>query len=152
MCKSAPPLPTLLMGVCLCVLCSYMFDEPSSYLDVKQRLKAAIAIRNLLSDNKLVPLDIRTQVVIRLLFAQVCDSGGARLERAGLPLRLHLLSVRSAWGLRCGDPAHRSQGGHQHLPGWLHPSREPALQGHQFGLQGFRAGRQGEREKEEKKC
>lgn len=26
----------------------YMFDEPSSYLDVKQRLRAAIAIRNLL--------------------------------------------------------------------------------------------------------
>lgn len=27
---------------------SYMFDEPSSYLDVKQRLKAAVAIRELL--------------------------------------------------------------------------------------------------------
>ena len=26
----------------------YMFDEPSSYLDVKQRLRAAIAVRNLL--------------------------------------------------------------------------------------------------------
>lgn len=30
----------------------YMFDEPSSYLDVKQRLKAARAIRNLLSHDK----------------------------------------------------------------------------------------------------
>ena len=30
----------------------YMFDEPSSYLDVKQRLKAAQAIRNLLAANK----------------------------------------------------------------------------------------------------
>jgi ATP-binding cassette, sub-family E, member 1 len=27
----------------------YMFDEPSSYLDVKQRLKAAQVIRSLLS-------------------------------------------------------------------------------------------------------
>jgi ATP-binding cassette subfamily E protein 1 len=27
----------------------YMFDEPSSYLDVMQRLKAAKAIRSLLS-------------------------------------------------------------------------------------------------------
>lgn len=27
----------------------YMFDEPSSYLDVKQRLNAAITIRNLLN-------------------------------------------------------------------------------------------------------
>lgn len=29
-----------------------MFDEPSSYLDVKQRLNVAVAIRSLLSDNK----------------------------------------------------------------------------------------------------
>lgn len=27
----------------------YMFDEPSSYLDVKQRLKAAATIRNILT-------------------------------------------------------------------------------------------------------
>jgi len=32
----------------------YMFDEPSSYLDVKQRLKAALAIRGLCHDNKYV--------------------------------------------------------------------------------------------------
>ena len=29
----------------------YMFDEPSSYLDVKQRLKAARAIRSVCSDD-----------------------------------------------------------------------------------------------------
>lgn len=33
----------------LAFLPRYMFDEPSSYLDVKQRLKAAQAIRNLLA-------------------------------------------------------------------------------------------------------
>ncbi|KAF6777611.1 hypothetical protein AHF37_02897 [Paragonimus kellicotti] len=32
----------------------YMFDEPSSYLDVKQRLKTAIAIRELLEDTNFV--------------------------------------------------------------------------------------------------
>eukprot|EP00761_Pharyngomonas_kirbyi_P012725 gb/GECH01012752.1/.p1 GENE.gb/GECH01012752.1/~~gb/GECH01012752.1/.p1 ORF type:complete len:612 (+),score=115.49 gb/GECH01012752.1/:1-1836(+) len=32
----------------------YMFDEPSSYLDVRQRLKAAQAIRSLLSNNTYV--------------------------------------------------------------------------------------------------
>merc|ERR1711953_1274820 len=32
----------------------YMFDEPSSYLDVKQRLKAALAIRGLCRDNRYV--------------------------------------------------------------------------------------------------
>lgn len=30
----------------------YMFDEPSSYLDVKQRLKAAGAIRDLLNEDR----------------------------------------------------------------------------------------------------
>ena len=33
---------------------SFMFDEPSSYLDVKQRLKAAMAIRSLLAANKYI--------------------------------------------------------------------------------------------------
>jgi ATP-binding cassette subfamily E protein 1 len=32
----------------------YMFDEPSSYLDVKQRLKAALVVRSLLQPNKFV--------------------------------------------------------------------------------------------------
>jgi len=32
----------------------YMFDEPSSYLDVKQRLKAALAIRSLAQTNKYI--------------------------------------------------------------------------------------------------
>lgn len=31
-----------------------MFDEPSSYLDVKQRLKAAITIRSLITPDRLV--------------------------------------------------------------------------------------------------
>jgi len=32
----------------------FMFDEPSSYLDVKQRLRAAVAIRNLIAANKYI--------------------------------------------------------------------------------------------------
>jgi len=32
----------------------YMFDEPSSYLDVKQRLNAALAVRGLSKDNKYI--------------------------------------------------------------------------------------------------
>ena len=35
-----------------CSSTSYMFDEPSSYLDVKQRLNAALAIRNLLAADR----------------------------------------------------------------------------------------------------
>lgn len=33
---------------------SFMFDEPSSYLDVKQRLKAAITIRSLITPDRWV--------------------------------------------------------------------------------------------------
>ena len=32
----------------------FMFDEPSSYLDVKQRLNAALAIRNLIHPDKFI--------------------------------------------------------------------------------------------------
>lgn len=32
----------------------FMFDEPSSYLDVKQRLRCAICIRNLMAETKSV--------------------------------------------------------------------------------------------------
>lgn len=32
----------------------FMFDEPSSYLDVKQRLKAAVTIRSLIESDKYV--------------------------------------------------------------------------------------------------
>ncbi|UJR10691.1 hypothetical protein I4U23_014885 [Adineta vaga] len=32
----------------------FMFDEPSSYLDVKQRLKAALAIRNIIRQNRYI--------------------------------------------------------------------------------------------------
>jgi ATP-binding cassette subfamily E protein 1 len=35
----------------------FMFDEPSSYLDVKQRLKAALAIRDIIRENRLVCME-----------------------------------------------------------------------------------------------
>jgi ATP-binding cassette subfamily E protein 1 len=41
-------------AICIVSICKndvYMFDEPSSYLDVKQRLKAAQVIRSLIDDN-----------------------------------------------------------------------------------------------------
>ncbi|CAF1348257.1 unnamed protein product [Rotaria sordida] len=34
----------------------FIFDEPSSYLDIKQCLKAAVAIRNLIRENRYVGL------------------------------------------------------------------------------------------------
>ena len=41
----------------------YMFDEPSSYLDIKQRINAAKAIRQLLSDRKTTEKSIYLIVV-----------------------------------------------------------------------------------------
>lgn len=40
--------------VCIQKADIFMFDEPSSYLDVKQRLNAAVAIRNLIAATKYV--------------------------------------------------------------------------------------------------
>lgn len=40
--------------VCIQKADIFMFDEPSSYLDVKQRLKAALAIRNLIDPDKYI--------------------------------------------------------------------------------------------------
>lgn len=40
--------------VCIQKADIFMFDEPSSYLDVKQRLKAALAVRSLLAVNKYI--------------------------------------------------------------------------------------------------
>ena len=49
-----------------------MFDEPSSYLDVKQRLKAAIAIRELLTDDKFVIVVEHDLAVLDYLSDFVC--------------------------------------------------------------------------------
>ena len=50
----------------------FMFDEPSSYLDVKQRLKAAIAIRELLTDDKFVIVVEHDLAVLDYLSDFVC--------------------------------------------------------------------------------
>ena len=49
-----------------------MFDEPSSYLDVKQRLKAALAIRELLSEEKFVIVVEHDLAVLDYLSDFVC--------------------------------------------------------------------------------
>lgn len=49
--------------VCLQNADVFMFDEPSSYLDVKQRLKAALAIRDLVADSD-VRADQRYVIVV----------------------------------------------------------------------------------------
>jgi len=50
----------------------YLFDEPSSYLDVKQRLEAAKAIRSLKEENKIIVVAEHDLAVLDYLSDYVC--------------------------------------------------------------------------------
>jgi len=50
----------------------YLFDEPSSYLDVKQRLQAARAIRSLRKDDKTVIVAEHDLAILDYLSDQIC--------------------------------------------------------------------------------
>jgi ATP-binding cassette subfamily E protein 1 len=50
----------------------YLFDEPSSYLDVKQRLEAARAIRNLRTEGKTVIVAEHDLAILDYLSDQIC--------------------------------------------------------------------------------
>merc|ERR1719367_2368051 len=50
----------------------FMFDEPSSYLDVKQRLNAAVAIRNLIAATKYVIVVEHDLAVLDYLSDYIC--------------------------------------------------------------------------------
>ena len=50
----SPPFPARLLLLAAQEADVYMFDEPSSYLDVKQRLKAAQLIRELLKEKNYI--------------------------------------------------------------------------------------------------
>ncbi|MEM2386082.1 MAG: ribosome biogenesis/translation initiation ATPase RLI, partial [Candidatus Bathyarchaeia archaeon] len=50
----------------------YLFDEPSSYLDVKQRLEAARAIRTLKKEGKIVIVAEHDLAIIDYLSDQIC--------------------------------------------------------------------------------
>ena len=50
----------------------YLFDEPSSYLDVKQRLEAAKAIRTLKEEDKIIIVAEHDLAIIDYLSDQIC--------------------------------------------------------------------------------
>jgi ATP-binding cassette subfamily E protein 1 len=50
----------------------YLFDEPSSYLDVKQRLEVARAIRSLKNDEKIIIVSEHDLAIIDYLSDQIC--------------------------------------------------------------------------------
>jgi len=55
----------------------YLFDEPSSYLDVKQRLQAARAIRNLRENGKTIIVAEHDLAILDYLSDQICIFYGA---------------------------------------------------------------------------
>ena len=55
----------------------YLFDEPSSYLDVKQRLEAARAIRTLREENKIIVVAEHDLAVLDYLSDYICVLYGA---------------------------------------------------------------------------
>eukprot|EP01102_Stenamoeba_stenopodia_P012144 TRINITY_DN3797_c0_g2_i1.p1 TRINITY_DN3797_c0_g2~~TRINITY_DN3797_c0_g2_i1.p1 ORF type:complete len:622 (+),score=163.96 TRINITY_DN3797_c0_g2_i1:121-1986(+) len=59
-------------ALCIQDLSIYMFDEPSSYLDVKQRLKAARVIRNLRKENNYIIVVEHDLSVLDFLSDFVC--------------------------------------------------------------------------------
>ncbi|KAK2193101.1 hypothetical protein NP493_17g06014 [Ridgeia piscesae] len=58
--------------VCIQKADIFMFDEPSSYLDVKQRLKAALAVRSLLEQNKYIIVVEHDLSVLDYLSDYIC--------------------------------------------------------------------------------
>lgn len=58
--------------VCLQDVSIYMFDEPSSYLDIRQRLHAAQAIRSLIAENKYIIAVEHDLAVLDYLSDTVC--------------------------------------------------------------------------------
>lgn len=104
-----------------------MFDEPSSYLDVKQRLKAAEVIRSLLTpDNYVIAVEHDLSVLDYLSDFACCLYGKPSMYgvvtmpysvREGTPSSPLLL-----WVLLSIMPRR-----YQHFPGWFHSNRELAV-------------------------
>jgi ATP-binding cassette subfamily E protein 1 len=104
----------------------YMFDEPSSYLDIRQRLTAAEVIRQLLTHNNYVIAVEHDLSVLDYLSDFICVLYGkpsmygvvtmpySVREGVHAPIRVYHINKRCR--LR-----------HQHLPRWLHPDGEPSI-------------------------
>src|SRR6202046_1730144 len=105
-----------------------MFDEPSSYLDVKQRLKAAEVIRSLLTPDCYVVAVEHDLSVLDYLSDFVCCLYG-KPSMYGV--------VTMPYSVREGAPSFPPLPGvflssnlcrYQHLLRWFRPDRELALQ------------------------
>jgi translation initiation factor RLI1 len=104
-----------------------MFDEPSSYLDIKQRLKAAEVIRGLLNpdcyvvavEHDLSVLDYLSDFIC-CLYGKPSMYGVVTMPSSVREGVLHSFCIAK---LLRPTPIPR----YQHLPGWFHSHRELAL-------------------------
>ncbi|XP_075673354.1 ABC transporter E family member 2-like [Castanea sativa] len=78
----------------------YMFDEPSSYLDVKQRLKAAQVVRSLLRPNRFVSDVMKPLLIEQLMDQEVVNLSGGELQRVALCLCLGKGQIHY-WHCKC---------------------------------------------------
>ena len=103
-----------------------MFDEPSSYLDIKQRLKAAEVIRSLLNPSCYVIAVEHDLSVLDYLSDYVCCLYG-KPSMYGVVTMPY--SVREGGNFAKFDLLLANHLGtrHQHFPRWVHPDRKPAF-------------------------
>lgn len=110
------------------VICSYMFDEPSSYLDIRQRLVAAEVIRSLLTPSNYVIAVEHDLSVLDYLSDFICCLYG-KPSMYGVVTMPY--SVREGKYITFSPLVHAVQlitlSRYQHLLGWFHPHRELAV-------------------------
>lgn len=108
---------------------SYMFDEPSSYLDVKQRLNAARIIRSLLTAEIYVICVEHDLSVLDYLSDFICCLYGMPSMYGVVTMPFSVREGEYFGGLRSEDSklTSLSTRRYQHLPRWKDPHREPSL-------------------------
>lgn len=100
-------------AVCVTKADVYMFDEPSSFLDVKQRLAAGRLIRSLAKPETYV---IGKHTCVGPTLRSNDSSHRARFVCVGLSVRLHLPALWETRRVWCRDPPIVGSRGHQPVP------------------------------------
>lgn len=106
---------------------SYMFDEPSSYLDVKQRLNAARVIRSLISSDTYIIVVEHDLSVLDYLSDYICILYGMPSVYGVVTLPASVRDgksyVATTQTIAVPNQAYR----YQYFPRRSHPNRKPAF-------------------------
>ena len=133
--------------VCIQDKTVYMFDEPSSYLDVKQRLKAAEAIRYLIEPGKYIIVVEHDLAVLDYLSDFVCCLYGTPGCYGVVTMPFSVREGRLEFGVRSETvPKNHNKyrihtlfpHRYQHFPGRFRADRKSAVPRELAGVQGQR--------------